>query len=553
MLTLSPVFVEVIKSKSKSGKIYETFLVRESFRTPDGPRSRTVCNISSLPPQTRDLVSQSLKGLTLVSPLSASLHNALDYGGLAVLREAWTRFGLPEFFGTIPADHAARLQAVIFSRLLFPCAKLALADQARGTVLAAACGLPASETFDEDDLYAAMDQLSGRWSPLVAGLYQKAFPDKVRIALYDITSVYFEGHGPKGLAHYGYSRDHRSDRVQVNLAVVTDENGIPISLSVLRGNRTDNKTLTGLLKLLQRRFGITESTFVFDGGMSAEINLQAMTLAGLNYVTRLSNSTLQSLITSHDTVAAEMEQMELGDQPRLIEIEHEGQRYVLAGGAWRAQRDAERRTVRLTKGEALLTKLAATKRKNVKPQKLASTVGRALERIKAHKYFDCTINAAGQLQWSRRTAVIDEEKNRDGWYLLHTNQPIGKCPQEKVLSHYKGLLEVEDAFRELKTYLKVRPVYHYRPDRVVNHIRLCFLACWMSARRGREWGLEGHHEEVVSTLRQLQTIRVGELRFGQETARSVMTSIPPYLEETLKTLKLQKHFSAPPAWVKVTA
>jgi len=104
MLISSPVFVEVIKSKS--GKIYETFLVRESFRTPDGPRSRTVCNISSLPPQTRDLVSQSLKGLTLVSPLSASLHNALDYGGLAVLREAWTRFGLPEFFGTIHAEHA---------------------------------------------------------------------------------------------------------------------------------------------------------------------------------------------------------------------------------------------------------------------------------------------------------------------------------------------------------------------------------------------------------------------------------------------------------------
>ena len=122
-----------------------------------------------------------------------------------------------------------------------------------------------------------MDQLTGRWSPLVTGLYQKAFPDKVRIALYDITSVYFEGHGPKGLAHYGYSRDHRSDRVQVNLAVVTDEKGIPISLSILRGNRTDNKTLTGLLKLLKRRFNITEATFVFDGGMSAEINLQAMT------------------------------------------------------------------------------------------------------------------------------------------------------------------------------------------------------------------------------------------------------------------------------------
>ena len=75
----------------------------------------------------------------------------------------------------------------------------------------------------------------------------------------------------------------------------------------------------------------------------------------------------------------------------------------------------------------------------------------------------------------------------------------------------------------------------------------------MSARPGREWGLEGHHEEVVRTLRRLQTIRVGELRFGQEVARSIMTSIPPGLDETLKALKLQKRFSALPTSIKVTA
>ena len=92
MLTMSPEFVEIIKSKAKSGKIYETFLVSESIRTPDGPRSRTVGNISGLPPQTRDLTAHSLKGLTLVSPPSAPLHQAPDYGGLAILREAWTRW-----------------------------------------------------------------------------------------------------------------------------------------------------------------------------------------------------------------------------------------------------------------------------------------------------------------------------------------------------------------------------------------------------------------------------------------------------------------------------
>jgi transposase len=544
------VFVEAIRSKAKSGKVYETFLVRESVRTPAGPRSRTLCNITALPPAARQALADFLKGQPLVSPLSACLHQALDFGGIAVLRDAWTRFGLAGLFPAVPQSDAARLQAIVFSRLLFPCAKLALADHARGTVLAAACGLPASESFDEDDLYTAMDQLTGRWSPLVRGLYQKAFPDKVRIALYDITSVYFEGRGPKGLARYGHSRDHRPDRVQVNLAVVTDETGIPISLSILRGNRADNKTLTGLLKLLKRRFGISSATFVFDGGMSGEINLKAMSGAGLSYVTRLSNATLESLITSHDSVAGEMMQMELGDAPRLIEIEHQGQRYVLAGGAWRAQRDLERRTARLAKGEAILTKLAAVRRRSVNAQKLASTAGRSLERAKAHKYFNYHVDDAGQLQWSRKTSVIAGETDRDGWYLLHTNQSPAQCPAAGVLGHYKSLLEVEDAFRELKTYLKVRPVHHYRPDRVVNHIRLCFLAYWISARLGREWGLEGNHQEVVRILRRLQTIRVGTLSFAGAAAQTVLTSIPADLEETLRSLKIQKLFSTPPAWAK---
>jgi transposase len=129
-------------------------------------------------------------------------------------------------------------------------------------------------------------------------------------------AFFFEGKGPSGLAHYGHSRDHRADRPQVNLAVVTDQAGAPISLSVRRGNRADNKTLLGLLKILRRRFGIAEATFGFDGGMSGEINLQAMREVGLNYVTRLSSATRQSLIKSSPTIEDDTGQMEPGDKPR---------------------------------------------------------------------------------------------------------------------------------------------------------------------------------------------------------------------------------------------
>jgi transposase len=537
------VFVQITKSARKHGKTYLSYLVRESFRTPQGPRSRTVCNITDLPPVTRDLIAASLKGQNLVAAEQCQLDAALDYGGLAVLRDAWSRFHLDGLLaGRGTPRQRGLLQAVIFSRLLFPCPKLSLAQQAQGTWLAQACGLDAEESFDEDDIYYAMDQLNGQWVNLEKQLYARAFPKAVRLVLYDLTSVYFEGRGPEHLAQYGHSRDHRGDRPQIILAVATDTEGLPLHVSVLRGNRNDTRTLQGLLHALRRRFGITEATFVFDGGMSSRINLEALDQAGLGYVTRLSAATLQAL-------AAELgleKQLELGDRQHLLEVTHEGKRYVIAGGPWRQQRDRERRQSRMDKAETELKRLAARKRKKVDVQKLASQVGRALQRLKAHKYFTYRVEANGQLHWERKTDLIDQEAQQDGWYLLHTNQSVEACPAEQVLGHYKGLLDVEEAFCELKSYLEVRPVHHRRPDRVVNHVRLCFLAYWLSARLGSEWRQKGVKEEVPRVLRQLQTIRLGRLQMGQHVHRTLMTQIPKHMNQQLDKLGLARLFAAPP-------
>lgn len=533
-------FVQATTSSRKNGKTYVSYLVRESFRTPDGPRSRTVCNITELPAHTRDLVVASLKGRDFLPADQVQLHEALDYGGLAVLNDAWSRFHLDEIFAHISSPRQRGLLQAI--RLLFPCAKLSLAHQAQGTWLAQACGLDPTESFNEDDLYTAMDQLNGHWVSLEKQLYRRAFPQVVRLVLYDLTSVYFEGKGPEHWAEYGHSRDHRGDRPQIILAVATDTEGLPLHVSVLRGNRNDTKTLQGLLHTLRRRFGIKEATFVFDGGMSSEINLEAMSAAGLGYVTRLSASTLRSLVAELDLE----KQLELGDRQKLMEITHQAKRYVIAGGQWRQQRDQERRQSRLDKAEAQLKRMAAVKRKKVDVQKLASQVGRTLQRLKAHKYFTYHVDAQGHLQWERKAELIAQEAQQDGWYLLHTNESVEKCPGPQVLGHYKGLLDVEEAFCELKSYLEVRPVHHRRPDRVINHVRLCFMAYWLSARLGAEWRAKGETEEVPRVLRHLQTIRLGLLQMGKAVHRTVMTEVPKNLNKQLQKLGLAALFAAPP-------
>jgi len=537
------VFVQTTTSSRKNGKTYISYLVRESFRTPAGPRSRTICNITDLPVHTRDLIVASLKGQSFLAADQVQLHEALDYGGLAVLNDAWSRFGLGELFSDIgSARQRALLQAVIFGRLLFPCAKLSLAQRAAGTWLAQACGLEAEESFDEDDIYEAMDQLNGHWVSLEKQLYQRAFAQGVRLVLYDLTSVYFEGQGPDHLAQYGHSRDHRSDRPQIILAVATDTEGLPIHVAVLRGNRNDTQTLQGLLHTLRRRFAIQEATFVFDGGMSSQINLEAMTAANLGFVTRLSASTLRTLVEELDLE----KQLELGDRQELIEVSHQGKRYVVAGGRWRQQRDQERRQSRIDKAERELKRLAAVKRSKVDVQKLASQVGRTLQRLKAHKYFNYHVDAQGLLQWEPKGDLISQEAQQDGWYLLHTNQPIQKCSGEQVLGHYKGLLDVEEAFCELKSYLEVRPIHHRRADRVVNHVRLCFLAYWMSARLGGEWRAKGETEEVPRVLRHLQTIRLARLGMAADNHRTLITQVPKNINAQLQKLGLAPLFASPP-------
>lgn len=538
-------FVQVTKCK-RGQHVYLTYLVRESFRTPKGPRSRTVCNITALPPETRDLIALSLRGQSLIPSDQLALAQALSFGGLVVLRHGWEQFRLDRLFdGLTDPRTVGLLQAMVFGRVLFPSSKLALVDHARGTLLASACGLDqATEDFDEDDLYGAMDQLTGRWVNLEKQLFTQSFPQGVSLVLYDLTSVYFEGDGPSGMSRYGHSRDHRSDRPQVILAVATDAQGIPLHLEVLRGNRADTTTLQGLLTTLRRRFGIKEAVFVFDGGMSSKINLEAVEALHLKYVTRLGAATLDQLL---EQLPADPSP-ELWDRTQLMEIVRAGKRYVIAGGPWRQQRDRERRQARLAKAEEELKRLAAVERKEVNAQKLASQVGRALQRLKAHKYFDYTVDPKGRLQWSRRTGSIEAETVRDGLYLLATNTTSQEVPAAGVLAHYKNLQEVEDAFCHLKSYLRVRPMFHRRPDRVRNHVRLCFIAYWLSAKLEEQWRQHDEAIEVHNLLRQLQCIRLGRLELGGKTFKTVVTQVPKDLNATLEKLGLMTLFAAPPAW-----
>ena len=536
-------YVQKIKSK-RNGKVYLTYLIKESYRTEKGPRSRTICNITSLPSEIRDAIVAQLKGKKVVEENLIGLCDAKDFGGIAVLHHFWDHFGMDNALEHI-ADQRSRklIKAMVFARILFPGSKLSLSTEAMQTVLAEACGLDSNEVFDEDHLYGAMDALNGNWSDLEKALYKNHIKP-VDVVLYDLTSVYFEGNGPKNDAKFGHSRDHRSDRKQVLLAVATTSSGLPVHLEVLRGNRNDNSTLLGLLKTLRRRFGITEATFCFDGGMSSRFNLEKMDAQDLRFVTRQSNETLKSLITQLPS----QQQPNLWDRTKLMEFTIDNRRYVIAGSEERKHRDQQRRQSRIHKAKMELKRLSEIKRKNVDAQKLASQIGRALQRLKAHKYFDYKINEKAKIEWALKNEIVEREQATDGYYLLVTNITDTAYSKEEVCQSYKNLLVVENAFRSLKTYLEVRPIYHYRQDRVRNHVRICFLAHWLQSQIAQKWRQLKINDEVPLVLRKLQKIRIGTLVLGENTTTRRMTQIPCQLQELIGKLEIHTVFNKLPPW-----
>src|SRR4030095_13333252 len=147
------------------------------------------------------------------------------------------------------------------------------------------------------------------------------------------------------------------------------------------------------------------------------------------------------------------------------------------------------------------------------------------------------------LQWSRRTELIEAEGIRDGLYLLGTNANSQQIPSQGVVQHYKNLLEVEDAFCHLKSYLRVRPVFHWRPNRVRNHVRICFLAYWLSAKLEMQWRQKDQTIEVHNLLRQLQSIRLGRLELEGKTLKTALTQVPKDLNELLDKLGLLSIFT----------
>ena len=355
-----------------------------------------------------------------------------------------------------------------------------LAPNATSAISSLASLLGLEQTVDEAHLYGALDWLLPRQQNVENALAKRHLSDG-SLVLYDVSSTYFEGRRCP-LARFGHSRDERSGNPQIVFGLLTAPEGCPVAVEVFEGNIGDPTTVAPQVNKLRQRFGLKQVILVGDRGMltSARIREDLKPQDGLQWISALRSVQIQQL------VAGGALQLSLFDQHDLAEIRHpsyQGERLIACRNPLLAEERKRKRKELLEATEKQLNKIVTATQRQKKPlrgrREIGLAVGRILGHYKMGKHFRLFIEEDG-FRCERKQDNIEREAALDGIYVIRTSVPAVTLSSEKVVERYKGLSDVERAFRSLKSVdLKVRPIYHHLADRVRAHVFLCMLAYYV--------------------------------------------------------------------------
>ena len=420
-----------------------------------------------------------------------ALRRPRQWGGCWLGCELWSQLGLDTFWRERlpPSREGTRwdlvLQTLALYRLIDPGSEWRLHrhwfdHSAMGDLLGGDFTLAEPHRLYEchDKLLAhkraLFDHLTQRWRDLFAAKYE--------VLLYDLTSTYFESPPPPtpdGLRRFGYSRDKRSDCVQVVIALIVTPEGFPLAYEVLPGNTADKSTLQDFLKKIEDQYGKAERIWVMDRGIPTEEVLAQMRQSQppVSYLV----GTPKGQLTALEAALTQRPWQQARPSARVKLLPREAETYVLAESQDRIQKERSMRRRRL---RAYLDALRAiTQRKRpLQRDALHQSIGAAKKAAGRDARFVLVRVAhrrRGKTEIGTLSYQLDRQKLRQAWrregrYLLRTNLP--DQDPAKLWAFYLQLTEVEQAFKELKCDLAVRPVHHQLDRRIEAHIFLAFLA-----------------------------------------------------------------------------
>ena len=520
--------------RKKDGKRHAYWALVESYRTVRGPRQRVVAWLGAMDEEGRIGVkrcaeAQSCEQGDLFVEAGEPEWVEIDLKGVRV--ERTRRFGGPWLGRTLLRqldldrfleEHLSRgreqvpwplmAMVLVLGRLCDPSSELCLAERFyEHSALPDLLGVPA-EKVNEDRLYRALDAMLLHKAELEKHLRQKLgelFSLDYDLLLYDVTSTYFEGEAKANpLAQRGYSRDHRPDCKQVNLALVVSRSGMPIGYELFAGNRHDSTTLEEIIGHIERLHGRAQRIWVLDRGMVSEENVEFLKQGERRYIVGTPKSMLKKY--EQELLSKDWHAVHEGLEVRMCPAPDRAEVFILCRSAQRQQKEQAIHARFEKRIEEGLHKIeTACKKRKQNPLLIAQRVGRLLgNNTRGAGLFQVQVEADGnglaRLRWTKSESWRDWARLSQGCYLLRSN--VIDWTPEQLWRAYMQLTEAENAFHIQKSDLEIRPIWHQKAERVQAHILVCFLAYVLWKTLEAQCSQAGLGEEPRQVFREISEI-----------------------------------------------
>jgi transposase len=566
-------YPRTVKVRSSSGTLNEYVRIVEAYRENGKVKQRVVADLGR-----KDLLVDILPKLKRLlgdhstpedlAPLDPQIVDASTWGPVLVVRVLFDQLGLwsilDQYLGRAKAvPFADRAFVLIANRLIAPRSEHGLAGWLETDFVCDRDGRRFVPHWHQrnrvrvhprqlDAWYRTLDQLHAAKDKIELALYHRLrdlFSLKPDMVLYDITSTYFEGAGPHDFAKHGYSRDGKSQNVQVIVGMVM-VGGWPIAHHVWAGNRVDHSTVQEVISDLRQRFEFSRIVFVGDRGMVTDENIESITkdkhgfLVGIK---RRRNPELDGWLDAvddtkwidcpgginarerkTDPLRTRVQEVPSGDpEMRVIVIDSEERRgYEQAKreqGMERARQKLEKLKERVARGDLK------------QAEKIGAAVERIMQRYHGYRYFDWKLSD-GKLEYSESETRLGREKKIEGKYVIATSEK-GLSMLDAV-AMYKELTEVERGFRQLKDVMAMRPIYHQIESRVKAHIFVAALALLVQRLLGRRLKESGVDLSAAPAMEALSTVRLVSFRLEDQPERRGLAGGSGDARQVLKALKL---------------
>lgn len=492
-----------IKRSVHNGATYEYLQVVESFRDAGRPRQRVLATLGR-----RDLVvasgaldgllrslgkfSETLRVVEAVRTQGMAAHSAKTWGPALVFGRLWEQQGLPAIIERLTSGRRFEFDpervsfAMALQRLCCPGSDL------QGSGWVETVEAPGLQSIALQQLYRTNGFLAAVRDDLELALFERdrdLFTRQVDLVFLDTTSVFVYRAEETVWRKRGYSRDHRPELPQLVLAVAVDQQGWPVSWEVFPGQTADQVALAAMVAKMRERFRIRQVIVVADRGMISKRTLELLTThrdASYGYI--LGCRMRRQTEVNHEVLGRAGRYQPVSANLKVKEVRVADRRYIVCLNEEEALKDAAAR-------EAMLQRLRAT---------LATGGTKSLVRNRGY---------ARLLTLARGSVRIDEQAvaadaRLDGKFVLTTNTAL---PADEVAQTYKSLWRVERTFREQKSTLEIRPIFHHRDDTCIGHIVAGFLALRLEVdlhRRLEAKGVEVSWPTLMRELGQVQAVRV---------------------------------------------